>query len=218
MKLHSLVPSFKLSELFSYRNPLVWYLCITIIALMYIIIDHHNEKLFLSIFNLTGNNQLLNNTMQFGAAYLFIVILVIAFIWYAITQKSKYIVVGLSYGIVGIIAYILSKFGTHSILDVRPYIEYHLTPLISVAKDNGFPSDHTMLSMAVASVTSLYSKTMGWILFALGFIVAFARVYVAAHHPLDVIGSMVIVAISLILFIGSSKLMKYFLDMQEIHN
>lgn len=63
-----------------------------------------------------------------------------------------------------------------------------------------------MLSMAVASVISLYSKTMGWVLFILAFVVSFARVYVAAHHPLDMIGSMVIVAMALILFIGISKL------------
>lgn len=124
------IPEIDIQDVCSTKKPLLWYFIVTLIFLGYILIGNHNEQVFFSIFNLAVNNNLLDAVMRFSAAYLFIVILLLALLWILVKQNGSYIRVGLSYIAVGIIAYILSKIGTHLIIDTRPYIAYHLTPLI----------------------------------------------------------------------------------------
>lgn len=182
----------------SFKHPLTWYALATILFLAYILIGQTNETLFFSIFHLSGNS-VIDMLMRFCAAYLYLCIIATACIWYIATQKGSYLKTGIIYLAVGIVAYLLSILGTHLIIDPRPYLQYHLTPLISVAKDNGFPSDHTMLAFATASITSLFAKKISIPLFIAAGVVGFARIYVTAHHPVDIAGSMIIVLFALVI-------------------
>jgi undecaprenyl-diphosphatase len=58
--------------------------------------------------------------------------------------------------------------------------------------ENGFPSDHTLLVAAIASVVWFYNKKVGNVLWVLVFVIALSRVYVGEHHLIDVLTSMVI--------------------------
>jgi membrane-associated phospholipid phosphatase len=94
----------------------------------------------------------------------------------------------------GVLAYLVSKVLTHVIIDPRPFIEVHTRPLIPTSRDNGFPSDHALLVDALA--VSLWWIDRRWLgAFALGAVlVALGRLGVGAHHTLDVVGSLAIVA------------------------
>src|SRR5438874_9836807 len=51
----------------------------------------------------------------------------------------------------GVLAYLVSKALAHVIIDPRPYVVTHTRPLIPVAHDNGFPSDHVLLAAALTA-------------------------------------------------------------------
>jgi len=74
----------------------------------------------------------------------------------------------------------------------RPFVVQPVKPLVPSDTDNGFPSDHTLLSMAVAGVVVAYRRKWGIALLLLAALVGTARVLAHVHHPIDVIGSAVI--------------------------
>ena len=90
------------------------------------------------------------------------------------------------------LTYILAKIAGYIIHDSRPFVVEHIKPLIAHAADNGFPSDHTLLTSVIASVIFAYNKKLGMVLFAISIAIGSARVLAGIHHPLDIVGAMVI--------------------------
>lgn len=136
------------------------------------------------------------------AKYLYLVVILVAVV-YALRQARS---VQKSIIILTVIAlpliYIVAKIAGHFFYDPRPFVQMHITPLIPHAPDNGFPSDHTLISAAFASILFVFNKKWGIIAFILAILVGISRVYVHVHSPIDVIGSLVIsiVATTLIVF------------------
>lgn len=89
-------------------------------------------------------------------------------------------------------SYIVAKILSSFFYDARPFVINHFTPLLSHAADNGFPSDHSLLSFALASVIFCFNKKWGIAFFILGIIIGLSRVYVGIHWPVDILGSFVI--------------------------
>lgn len=96
----------------------------------------------------------------------------------------------------GVLAYLLSKVLTQVIIDPRPYVVTQTRPLIPIAADNGFPSDHTLLAaILTASLWWIDCRLVG--AFALGtLLVMLGRLGIGAHHTMDVLGSAAIVAVT----------------------
>lgn len=78
----------------------------------------------------------------------------------------------------------------------RPFVVEHFTPLIPHAPDNGFPSDHTILSAAVAALIFPYARRVGIALFVLAVLVGGARVLAGVHHTIDIVGSIIIATLT----------------------
>jgi undecaprenyl-diphosphatase len=74
----------------------------------------------------------------------------------------------------------------------RPYLTHQVNLLISPSADTSFPSDHATLGFAVAVLVWRYNRRAGTALLLLALVLAFARIFVGAHYPSDVLGGAVL--------------------------
>jgi membrane-associated phospholipid phosphatase len=75
--------------------------------------------------------------------------------------------------------------------EARPYATHpHLVVLASRTSDFSFPSDHAVMAGAVASGLLLVSRRLGLVAVAAAVLMAFSRVYIAAHYPWDVLAGL----------------------------
>lgn len=91
-------------------------------------------------------------------------------------------------------------------------IWYHPRPLeagightlMAHAQDSSFPSDHLTLIWAVAFSLLLHEqpRVAGWALALLGLPVAWARIYIGVHFPLDMLGAALVAFGSARLILG----------------
>ena len=103
----------------------------------------------------------------FGAKYLIAVLIIIAVVyffrqsWEIKKELAVFSLISLP------IVYVVAKISSLFFYNARPFVNENVIPLIIHAADNGFPSDHTLLSVAIACAVYPYSKKIGAILFAL---------------------------------------------------
>jgi phospholipase C len=91
-----------------------------------------------------------------------------------------------------VLAYVAAKLLGLVYYDPRPFVFNHFTPLFPHAADNGFPSDHTLLLSAVATVIYYFNQKKGTLFFLGALLVGGARVLAGVHHTVDILGSLVI--------------------------
>ncbi|HSX02157.1 MAG TPA: phosphatase PAP2 family protein [Candidatus Saccharimonadia bacterium] len=138
----------------------------------------------------------MNELIIICAKYLFIVslIAVVVYWWRLPRADKKPFLVLLVVG--GVLSYALAKLSGHFIYDARPFVSEHITPLIPHANDNGFPSDHTLLTSWLAWVVLAFSRKWGAALLAVAVVVGAARVMAGIHHPLDIAGALAVTGLA----------------------
>lgn len=132
----------------------------------------------------------MNTIFIIGAKYLFVLPILIALYYFWKSPERKKIF-RLSVWTLPI-ALVVAKIANHLYYNPRPFVSEGITPLISHAADNGFPSDHVLLVSAIASVFMFVDKKAATWLWLITLFVAISRVYVGVHHTLDVVTSMAI--------------------------
>ncbi len=85
----------------------------------------------------------------------------------------------------------------------RPYTALpDILVLAGRSLDPSFPSDHSVMAGAVAAGLFLVNRRLGVVAAVAAAVMAFARVYIAAHFPSDVIGGLILgAAVSLLGFL-----------------
>jgi membrane-associated phospholipid phosphatase len=75
----------------------------------------------------------------------------------------------------------------------RPYVTLHHTLLlVSPSTDYSFPSDHATMAGAVAAGLLLVAWRLGLLALLAALLIAFARVYIGAHYPGDVLAGLAV--------------------------
>ncbi len=124
-----------------------------------------------------------------GAKYLFIVIAGVAFVYFLKQPRGEQKRLVLFAALALPLVYVVSKIGALLYYDPRPFVSGHFRPLIPHEPDNGFPSDHVLLGASIAALVYPSSKGLSLALWALTLLVGMSRVYTGLHHPVDIIGS-----------------------------
>lgn len=133
------------------------------------------------------------------AKYLYMIILLIGVIIFLMQDKAGKIKLVKVSVIAGVIALALTMSISHIFYSARPFVTEHISPLFPHAPDNGFPSDHTLISALAAFAVYLVHKKAGVILGVLAIIVGASRVLAHVHHPIDIIGSLAIAGVAVLI-------------------
>lgn len=140
----------------------------------------------------------MDSIIRFVGRYFFLIsVVVVALYWLRAKVSVK---ISLAWHLVagGVLAVVLAVIAGHLYYDPRPFVTHHLVPLIAHAPDNGFPSDHALLTAFLAFTMLLYSKRTAVFLLVIALLVSWARVAAHLHNPRDIVGSYVIAAVAVI--------------------
>jgi len=133
----------------------------------------------------------MDSLIIFGAKYLFLaVVLIFCVAWLQASRKFK-VNMALAIVLAGVVAGILDKTAAKLFYDPRPFVSQHITPLVSHAADNGFPSEHTLFTFVIAAVLYFYRPKLSYLAFGLAAIVGVSRVAAHVHSPIDIIGGII---------------------------
>lgn len=81
----------------------------------------------------------------------------------------------------------------------RPFMEGVGHTFLAHAPENSFPSDHgaVMFAIALGLLSQAAARKAGWLMLVLAVVVAWSRVYLGVHYPLDMLGALASSALAL---------------------
>jgi undecaprenyl-diphosphatase len=127
---------------------------------------------------------------------LFAVLLVIG---YAVARRSGQLLLtarALLAGVGVLLAVAVNQPIVHAVAEQRPYtVLPHALVLVHRSADASFPSDHATMAGAVAAGLLFVHRRLGMVALVAALVMAFTRVYVGAHYPVDVVAGLALGAL-----------------------
>lgn len=87
------------------------------------------------------------------------------------------------------VTFLLSLLAQELYYNPRPFVTGGFEPLIAHAPNNGFPSNHALLSSALAAGITFFNRRVATWLWIMAGIVSISRVYAGVHSWIDVLAS-----------------------------
>ncbi len=133
----------------------------------------------------------------FAAKYLIVLPVIVAFGYLFITNRKRdYLTYAV---IVLIVSYAFGFVAGQLYNNPLPFVVENVAPLIAHAANNGFPSDHVLLAGALAGIVSAFNLPLGIFLWLIAVLIGIGRVLALVHHPIDIVTSLLISALSALL-------------------
>jgi undecaprenyl-diphosphatase len=147
--------------------------------------------LFRAVNGLAGRNHVVD-AIAVACAKFFPVVFALALVglwltWRPTNQRAAFLA-----GISALVALGIGQLIGMAFPRPRPYLAHQVNLLIPPTADTSFPSDHATLGFAVAVLIWRYNPRAGTALLLRALVLAFARVFVGAHYPTDVLGGAVL--------------------------
>ena len=150
-----------------------------------------NTSLFLSVNDFARSTRWLHGPLVLYAGYGLVVFagLLVAGWWIARKAGDPARMAAALWAPAGILlALAVNQPIVAAVNESRPYASLpDILVLATPTTDPGFPSDHAMVAGAVTAGLFLVDRRLGWVTAAAAALMAFSRVYIAAHYPLDVV-------------------------------
>lgn len=146
---------------------------------------------FLAVNQFAQSTPVLHAPMRLYAEYgvaLFAVVLLVAWWWARSEQDPQTMAAALWAPVGALLALGLNQPLVALAHEPRPYTVFpRALVLVAHSQDYSFPSDHAVMAGAVAAGVLLTHRRLGPAAAVAAVVMAFARVYVGVHFPLDVI-------------------------------
>ena len=118
-------------------------------------------------------------------------LLLVAGWWVARERSARTMAAALWAGAGTLVAVAANQPLVNGFREARPYSDHHqILVLATRSADYSFPSDHAVMAGAVAAGLWLVDRRLGIAASIAALLMAFARVYVAAHYPHDVLAGL----------------------------
>lgn len=163
--------------------------------------DNFNTKLFLLINGYGGHVPLIGRLSVFFSLWisygLLVVVVIVPLIFFFkeqhVRQKLHYFHMWLMYvGVGATTLFVVSMLKVITNI-ARPYEAIQtIHPLLMSGLHNSFPSLHSALAVAIASVSALWFRKLSEVLYVFALLIMTSRIFVGAHYPLDVVVGAVI--------------------------
>lgn len=138
---------------------------------------------------------MMHDLLLFTAKYLYLGVGLIALAYWIKVSKQEKIRLVVFGAVAAVVTLLLVKVGAALFYDPRPFVAQHITPLYPHGADNGFPSDHTVLTAFIALTIFSSSRRIGALLLCLSVLIGLSRVTGHIHSPIDILGSLLFAAI-----------------------
>ena len=126
---------------------------------------------------------------NYGVAF-FVVALALA-VWNGLRDDPRVLARAIWAGVAAIIVLIVNQPIADAIGRVRPFAAHHgVLVLVNKSTDPGFLSDHAVMAGAVSVGLVFAVRRIGIVMIGAAVLMAFARVYVGAHYPGDVLAGL----------------------------
>lgn len=168
-----------------------------------------NTNIFLGINRFAERTPWLHGFFHAIANYgiLFFLILLVAGWLYARREAVSKMAALVWAGIGTLLAVAINQPIVNHFHEARPYTNLsHILVLAHKSADFGFPSDHSVMAGAVTAGLFLVNPILGSVSLVFALLLAFSRVYIAAHYPYDVLTGLAVGAI--VVFVGYFVLRK----------
>ncbi|MEH7612003.1 undecaprenyl-diphosphatase [Gottfriedia acidiceleris] len=164
-----------------------------------------NYSIFKLINSFAGKWPALDNVMIFlSKSAILIVIALLAYLWIQKGNERKYtafyIVLTLILALGG--NFIIHQFYYHA----RPFVNHHVTKLITHSSDSSFVSDHGTLVFSTALILLFRKDRLGLISLVWAILIGISRIFVGVHYPFDIIGAFILAGIVAIVVLKTSSL------------
>ena len=94
----------------------------------------------------------------------------------------------------------------------RPFIAHEQVHLLieKSGLDKSFPSDHTSLAFALATILYMNNRKWGIAAYVLALFIGIGRIYVGVHYPTDILGCIVVGTLSgVLVWYGGKRLLSH---------
>ncbi|MCW2570175.1 MAG: phosphoesterase PA-phosphatase related protein [Frankiales bacterium] len=155
-----------------------------------------DRSLFLSINDWARDTPWLHGVLKAYAGYgvvLFGVLLVAGYVLARRSRDLDLLTASLWAAIAPLLAVAINQPIASAVGEPRPFAVFpHALLLAHRSADPSFTSDHATMAGAIAIGLFLVSRRLGAVAAAAAVLMAFARVYVGAHYPVDVVAGLVL--------------------------